>query len=252
MTNKLRYFIANWKMYGDLSSFKVLKNINFFLKNNKKRYHPKVIACVPTPLINSFSLKLKNSSIAIGAQNCHAYDGHGPYTGSISSLMLKKLGSKYIILGHSDNRREGETNKLLKKKLELSLSQKLKVIFCIGETLNEKNKKKTFIVLKKQLESVLSKKLNFDNIIFAYEPVWSIGTGKIPKTNELKKVIIFIKKFLRKKFRNADYSKVVYGGSVNSSNIYAFSSIDDIDGFLIGSASLSSKKFIDIIRKYYR
>ena len=252
MTNKLRYFIANWKMYGDLPSLKVLKDINFFLGKNKKTYRPKVVACVPNTLIKMFSIKMRGGRISIGAQNCHLYEGYGPHTGSISTLMLKNSGAKYIILGHSDNRQEGETNQQLKQKINLSLNQKMKVIFCIGETLKERKKNKTYNVLTNQLNNILNKNLNFNNIIFAYEPVWSIGTGKIPKLLELEKVIKFIKNFLRKKLKIAKYPKVIYGGSVNPDNVHIFSSINEIDGFLIGSASLSSKKFIDIIKNYYR
>ena len=136
--------------YGDGLSNVNLKKLLKFHKKNKKI----VTLTAVRPPARFGALKFKGSNVSIGAQNCHTYDGYGPYTGSISSLMLKKSGAEYIILGHSDNRKEGETNKQLKKKLELSLNQKLKVIFCIGETSKEKKNKKTFNVLKKQLESV--------------------------------------------------------------------------------------------------
>jgi len=166
--------------------------------------------------------------------------------------MLKKAGAKYIILGHSENRAEGETNYLIKKKIISALKQKLNIIYCIGETLKEKNKGKTFSILREQMKSSLEKKFNINKIIFAYEPVWSIGTNKIPKMNKLKKTIEFIKRDFKKNFKTKKTPKVLYGGSVNDKNIRLFSSISQIDGFLIGGASQSSKKFIDIIINYYK
>ena len=166
--------------------------------------------------------------------------------------MLKKSGAEYIILGHSENRLEGDTNQLIKKKITSALNQKLNIIFCIGETLAEKKRGKTFSVLKKQIINSLEKKFVLNKIILAYEPVWSIGTNKIPKVDELKKTIMFIKNMYKKKFRTKNFPKVLYGGSVNGGNIRIFSSILEIDGFLIGGASQSSKKFIDIVKNYYK
>ena len=196
--------------------------------------------------------KLTTKFISLGVQNCHHHQGDGPFTGSVSASMLKKAGAEYIILGHSENRSEGETNTLIKKKIASALNQKLKIIYCIGETLKEKNKGKTFFILRKQIKGSLEKKFNINTIIFAYEPVWSIGTNKIPKINELKNTIEFIKKYCKKSFKIKKSPKVLYGGSVNDKNIRLFSSISQIDGFLIGGASQSSKKFIDIIKNYYK
>ena len=165
--------------------------------------------------------------------------------------MLKKIGSEYIIIGHSENRKEGETDKMIKRKIAFSLKNKINIIFCIGETSSEKRKKQTFSVLRKQLKNSLEKKFDFNKILIAYEPVWSIGSNKIPKINELKKIIIFIKKECGKNF-NVKKLRVLYGGSVNPQNIRLFSLISNIDGFLIGGASQSAKKFIDIIKNYYK
>ena len=125
------------------------------------------------------------------------------------------------------------------------------MVFCIGENNKEKRNKKTFSVLKKQLIEVLDKKFNKNNIIVAYEPIWSIGTGKIPTKYELEKTTIYIKKVLKSIFRNKSPA-VLYGGSVDGGNVKIFKEIREIDGFLIGGASKSSKKFIDIIKNYYR
>ena len=162
------------------------------------------------------------------------------------------MGAKYIILGHSENRSEGENYKLIKKKIISATNQKLNVIFCIGENNNEKKKGKTFSILKKQIKKSLDKKLANSRIIIAYEPVWSIGTNKILKIDELRNTIKYIKKEFRKAFKTNKFPKVLYGGSVNPKNIKLFNSIKEIDGFLIGGASQSSKKFIDIIKNYYK
>ena len=248
MTNKLRYFVGNWKMFGDFGSFKIVHNINQFAYVYKKRLKKKIILCVPNTLINFFKKKLKSKFISLGVQNCHYHPGYGPFTGSVNASMLKKAGAEFIILGHSENRMEGETSQLIKKKIKSALSENLNVIFCIGETASEKKQGKTLSVLYNQLKNSIDKKFDLNKIIFAYEPVWSIGTGKTPQIRHLQKITMYIKHF----FKTKKYINVLYGGSVNDKNIQLFSTIYEIDGFLIGGASQSSKKFIDIIKNYYK
>tara|TARA_Y100000590_G_scaffold389155_1_gene463990 strand:+ start:29 stop:790 length:762 start_codon:yes stop_codon:yes gene_type:complete len=253
MTNKLKFFIGNWKMFGDFGDYKIIKRINFFANRSRKlRKKMKIILCVPNTLIYYFQKKIKSRFISLGVQNCHHYENYGPYTGSISASMLKKAGAKYVILGHSENRHEGDTNKIIKKKILSALNQKLYVIFCIGETFDEKKRKKTFNVLKKQIKNCIEKKFNSNRILIAYEPVWSIGSNKVPKVNELQIIINYIKSYYRNIFRTKKIPKILYGGSVNHKNIRSFSSISGLDGFLIGGASRSSKKFIDILINYYK
>ena len=252
MTNKLKNFIGNWKMFGDLESFKIVSKINQFSKKYNKSMKFKIVLCVPNTLIHYFNSKIKSKYISLGAQNCHQNEKYGSYTGSITSNMLRKVGSEYIILGHSENRAEGDTNESIRKKIDSALNSGLKIIFCIGETKKEKIKKKTFHVLEKQIRESLKNKINKNKILFAYEPIWSIGTNIVPTQIELEKNIIFIKKKILKVFKNNIKPTILYGGSVNPKNIGLFSDISDIDGFLIGGASQSSKKFIDIIKKYYK
>ena len=252
MTNKLKYFIGNWKMFGDFSSFKIIYKINQYIYKEKNFNKKKIVLCVPNTLIYFFQKKLKSKLISLGAQNCHYHETYGPFTGSVNASMLKKIGAEYIILGHSENRLEGETNQIIKKKIISAFNQKLNVIFCIGETYKEKSKGKTFSILRKQIKSSLNKKFIKNKIILAYEPVWSIGTNKIPKKSELQNTIKFIKKDFRKIFKTNKSPKVLYGGSVNHQSIGLLSSISEIDGFLIGSASQSAKKFIDIVKNYYK
>tara|TARA_Y100000589_G_scaffold302663_1_gene314404 strand:- start:87 stop:827 length:741 start_codon:yes stop_codon:yes gene_type:complete len=243
MTNKYIYFIANWKMFGDLRALNSLDKVIKFLKSNKKN-KLKIIYCPPNTLIRSFVKKLKKTKIEIGAQNCHHSYDYGAFTGQVNSIMLKNVGSKYIILGHSENRQLGETDNLINLKIKNAIKSGLKVIFCIGETLKQRKEKKTNQILKKQINKGLKSIKNKSKIMIAYEPVWSIGTGVIPKEAALTQTILFIKS----RFKNK-YPKILYGGSVNGNNIEKLKKIPNIDGFLIGGASQNSKKFIDIIKK---
>ena len=252
MTNKLKYFIGNWKMFGDFNSFKIIYKINQYAKKHKRLKKSKIVLCVPNILIDFFRKKLKNKIISIGAQNCFHEQGHGPFTGAVSAGMLKKMGTEYIILGHSENRAEGESPQLIKKKIVSALNQKLNIIFCVGEKYKDKKRGKTFSIIKSQIKNSIEKKFNKNKIILAYEPVWSIGSNRIPKTNDLKKVIQYIKKYCKKTFKTKNFPRVLYGGSVNKKNIKLLSKVSEIDGFLIGGASQSAKKFIDIIKNYYK
>ena len=244
MTNKYMYFIANWKMFGGINSLNSLDKVIKFLKSFKKKNLLKVIYCPPNTLINPMSNKLKNTKIYVGSQNCHENENFGPSTGSVNSKMLKSVGASYVIIGHSEVRQRGETNNLINKKIKVAIKSGLKIIFCVGETLKEKKGKLTKKVLSKQINLGLNKIKNKKGILIAYEPVWSIGSGRVPKPLELFQIINFIKK----KNKNI---KVLYGGSVNSKNIDQLNSINNIDGYLIGGASQDSKKFIDIIKKTY-
>ena len=139
MTNKYIYFIANWKMFGDSKTLKSLNNvINFVKKNKNKRF--KMIYCPPFTLISSMSAKLAKSAVQVGGQNCHHAKNYGAYTSSVNPKMLKDAGAEYVILGHSENRQNGEDDKLINLKVKNSIDEGLNIIFCIGETLKEKKK----------------------------------------------------------------------------------------------------------------
>ena len=249
MTNKYIYFVANWKMFGGLNSLKSLNKVINFSKNNKNNKF-KLIYCPPFTLINLFIKKLEKTKIFVGAQNCHEDIDFGPHTGSINSKMLKDLGSQYVILGHSENRANGENDNLINKKIKSALKNNLKIIFCFGETLSQRKKNLTSQIFKNQIENALKGVTQTNRILFAYEPIWSIGTGIILQNKELEKNVQFIKKFLLNNFKLKS-PKVLYGGSVNTQNINLFKKLNIIDGFLIGGASQNSNKFIDIVKKTF-
>ncbi|MDC0447549.1 triose-phosphate isomerase [Pelagibacteraceae bacterium] len=247
----MKYFIGNWKMFGMPKSINILNKINSFHSKDKNRNKYRVIVTPPYTLIESYAKYFKNKKISIGSQNCYQKEQFSSNTAAISPFMLRSVGAQYTLVGHSDNRGEGDTDLMLKDKVKYALKNNLKVVFCIGENKSEKKNKKTLSVLKRQLSKVLEKNFNKNNIIIAYEPIWSIGTGKIPTTIELKKTTVHIKKVLKNIFKK-NSPAVLYGGSVDGNNVEMFKEIKEIDGFLIGGASKSSKKFIDIIKNYYR
>ena len=247
MTNNKVYFFANWKMYGNKSSVNSINKVIALTKTKKFR-KAQIVYCPPYTLLKDFVSKTKNTRILTGAQNCHFKNDYGPHTGSINSKMIKNIGSKFVIIGHSENRIEGDTDKIINYKIKSALKAKLKVIFCIGETLSEKRKNRTNQVLKKQILKGLNSISNIKDIIISYEPVWSIGTGIIPKIKDLEIQIKKIKNIVKKKYRSKKFT-ILYGGPVNPKNVKSLSQIKDINGFLIGGASQNTKKFIDIIEK---
>ncbi len=247
----MRYFIGNWKMFGVPKSISILNKINSFYSKDKDRKKYCVIITPPYTLIETFAKYFKNKKIKIGAQNCYQKEQFSSNTAAVSPYMIRSVGAQYTLIGHSDNRAEGDTDLMLKDKVKFALKNKLKVIFCIGENKLQKKNNKTFTILKNQLTQVLDKTFNKNNIIVAYEPIWSIGTGKIPSAYDLLKTTAHIKKVLKNIFKKNSLP-VLYGGSVDENNVNMFAKIKEIDGFLIGGASKSSKKFIDIIKNYYR
>jgi len=253
MSNSVKYFVGNWKMFGNTRSFKIIDKIDqHFRKDKKNNRKYKVILAPPFTLLQDYSRRFQNKKVIISAQNCYHKDNYGAFTGQVSPYMIKKMGIRNIIIGHSENRSMGETNQILEKKFLLASKNNLKIIYCIGENSIEKRKKKTLAILKKQISSVIKKKHYLKKVIFAYEPVWSIGSGKVPSTSELKRIVITIKNFIKQNFKSNSQVKLLYGGSVDQKTIHNFKSIKELDGFLIGGASKSSKNFIDIIKNFYK
>ncbi|MFZ9292636.1 MAG: triose-phosphate isomerase [Candidatus Fonsibacter ubiquis] len=249
---KTIYFIGNWKMNGNYDSIKEIETVNNFLKKKSISKLKKIIFCPPSNLLMSFSKKINTKLLDYGAQDISRINlNNGPYTGQLSAKMIKESGANYVIVGHSEKRLLDEDYKTIKKKISIAIENKLKVIFCIGENLFQKKKNLSFKILKKQILNSIDKKINFDNLIIAYEPIWSIGTGIVPSNNYLDQIYTKLKKFLREKYK-VNSPILIYGGSVTPDNVVTLGENSLISGFLIGGASLKSKSFIEIIKNYFR
>jgi len=239
--NKGKLIVANWKMnFLYKNAFNFCKKI--LLK--KKLIKNKFVICPPTTLILQLSSKFKG--ITFGAQDCH-YEKLGAYTGDISALMLKDINCKHVIIGHSERRKYYfEDHIILKRKIESVINAGLIPIYCIGEDINIKRKDKTKNHLLRQLLNTLPKK-NKNKIIIAYEPIWSIGTGNTPTVNEIEDVNLYIKKIITKINLSYEKTSILYGGSVNKRNSLVFLDNKNIDGLLIGGASLNLNTFFSIL-----
>jgi len=231
--------VANWKM--NPNSQKEAEEIFLSLKEPiSKLKEIEVVVCPPylyLPILKNLSLP-----ISLGAQNVF-FEEKGAFTGEISVGMLRNFGVEYVIIGHSERRKYfGETNEIINKKIKKSLAAGLKVILCVGETAEEKEKNEKEYVLEKQLTIGLEGIENLDNINIAYEPVWAIGTGNNCGVEETEKSIDFISNFV-----NPD-TRILYGGSVTSENSGDYIKKAGADGLLVGGASLNSEEFIKIIK----
>ncbi len=232
-----KYIAANWKMNNDFSD--IAPFVKYIKKNAK--HEKNLIVCVPSTMIKTFADTAKKL-VETGAENCY-FEEKGAFTGEISANMVKSAGASYVIVGHSERRQIfGETNEMLNKKLVAALKAGLKVIFCIGETLEERSKYKS--VLKKEIVEGFAGITDFSNIVIAYEPVWAIGTGVVATTADIVKVHKYIKTLVKDTF-GADVA-VLYGGSVKPSNSKEILALEEVDGVLIGGASLKAEDYIAI------
>lgn len=240
---------GNWKMHNDLKeSVQLVSGIKQNLSDNE---NVDVIVCPPYTSLETVSALVKNSAIKLGAQNMH-FEDKGAFTGEISGNMLLGVGCEYVILGHSERRTLfGETNEIINKKLKKALEVGLKPIFCIGETLEERESNATFKVIEKQLTDGLAgfRESQLNDLIIAYEPVWAIGTGKTATPEQAQEVHDYIRKLIGKLFSsNLAQSLIIqYGGSVKPDNAKELLSQNDIDGALVGGACLKPDSFLSII-----
>jgi len=241
---------GNWKMNLNLQEGIALADeLTAALKADKPNCG--VIICTPFIHLASIAPRLDKAVIALGAENC-ADKEKGAFTGEVSAEMVKSTGADYVILGHSERRAYyGETAEILKEKVNLALKNGLKVIFCIGEVLEEREAGKQNEVVKAQLEGSLFD-LNADefaNIVLAYEPVWAIGTGKTATADQAEEMHAFIRKTIADKFgvKAAEDCTILYGGSCKPSNAKELFAKPDVDGGLIGGASLKAADFKGII-----
>lgn len=250
-TNMRKKIVAgNWKMNLNLQDgVKLAQNLNEVLKNNKPNCD--VVICTPFIHLASVYNEIDANVIGLGAENC-ADKASGAYTGEVSAEMVKSTGAQYVILGHSERRSYyQETAEILKEKTKLALANGLKVIFCIGEVLEERESGKQNEVVKAQLEGSLFEltQEEFANIILAYEPVWAIGTGKTATAEQAEDMHAFIRKTIENHFgaEAANNVSILYGGSCKPSNAKEIFSKENVDGGLIGGAALNVEDFKGII-----
>ncbi|WKX94035.1 hypothetical protein Q1695_011359 [Nippostrongylus brasiliensis] len=263
MTRK--FFVGgNWKMNGDKKS---IDGIVEFLNKSGGVDGVDVIVAPPALYISYVKEHIKNS-VKVSAQNCYKV-AKGAFTGEISPAMLKDLGIEWVILGHSERRHIfGETDALIAEKTVHALENHINVIFCIGEKLEEREGGKTKEVNFRQMQALVDKKVDWTNIVIAYEPVWAIGTGKTASPDQAQEVHLWIREFLKEKVSMqygiivhlwireflkekvsadcAEKTRIIYGGSVTAANCVELGKKPDIDGFLVGGASLKPE-FIQII-----
>lgn len=241
---------GNWKMNKTLQDGVALaKEINETLKADKPRCG--VVICTPFIHLASVAQVIDPEIVGLGAENC-ADKEKGAYTGEVSAEMVKSTGAQYVILGHSERRQYyHETPEILREKVKLALANGLKVIFCIGETLEEREANKQNEVVKAELDgSVYNLTADeWKSIILAYEPIWAIGTGKTATADQAEEMLAFIRSTVAEKYgaQVADDTTILYGGSCKPSNAKELFSKPDIDGGLIGGASLKSADFKGII-----
>jgi triosephosphate isomerase len=242
---------GNWKMNTVLSEGMELASAVNTLAENKTS---NAIVVIAPPFTHLAEVKKVLSVVKLSAQNC-ASEESGAYTGEVSAGMIKSLGAEYIIIGHSERRAYyHEDNATLAKKVNLTLSKGLKPIFCIGEVLPERNANKHFDVVKSQLaEGVFH--LNpseFANVVIAYEPVWAIGTGVTASPEQAQEMHKFIRAEISKKYgaQTADNTTILYGGSCKGSNAKELFANPDVDGGLIGGASLKAEEFLQIVNAF--
>lgn len=234
MENKL--IIANHKMNMDANK------LNDYLKDLAKINNKNVVIC-PTSIYIPYFLKKKYK---VGIQNTFIHNS-GAYTGEVSPYQARSLGVSYTILGHSERRSYfDENDTIINKKALEALNAGLKVVICIGETLEEKNMLRTDRVLKRQVINALRNIELIDDVIIAYEPIWAIGTGIVPTNKEISSTISYIKTIIDNLYPNNNV-KIIYGGSVNEKNIKELNKIKEVKGFLVGGASLNTKSLLKII-----
>jgi triosephosphate isomerase (TIM) len=245
---------GNWKM-----NFTIDEGIQFInelksLLNKKATYIPDIIIIPPFTHIYEFVKNFNGSLLKFGAQNLYEKE-KGAFTGEISANMIKSTGADYVIIGHSERRQYFfETNNQLAVKVQVALKNNLYPIYCCGETLEERNKNVHFDLIKDQIEIGLFQLSEADilKVIIAYEPVWAIGTGVVATADQAQEIHAYIRRLIRNKYGDdiSDQISILYGGSVKSSNAAELFMLPDVDGGLVGGASLIPNEFYEIIKAF--
>lgn len=239
---------ANWKMNKTIGeSLRYIKEFKDLVKDIVDK---EILICPPFTSLFAVSSEIKASNIKLGSQNIY-FEDKGAFTAEISAEMLKEIGCSYAIIGHSERRNIfNETNEVINKKIKQALKNSITPILCVGEKGEEREAGNTEKVVEMQLKECLDglDKENLD-IVIAYEPIWAIGTGKTATAEQAEEVHVFIRNLLEKMFDKefAEKTRILYGGSVKPENAQELMSMENIDGALVGGASLDAKKFFDII-----
>jgi triosephosphate isomerase len=241
---------GNWKMNMTYEEgLRFARSVDQYFRE-KPSVKAKVILCTPFIHLSGVSEILKDGLVALGAQNC-ASEASGAFTGEVSAYMIKSTGAEYVIIGHSERRTlYHEDDRLLNKKTVLALNSGLKVIFCCGEVKAEREEGNHFIIVRRQIEEGLFplQAVEMKNIIIAYEPVWAIGTGLTATPDQAQEMHQYIRGLVKEQYGSkiADELTILYGGSCKPSNAAEIFSKQDVDGGLIGGASLKKEDFIAI------
>ena len=239
---------GNWKMNNTMAAAEALVND---LKPLVKDAKAEVVLCVPYTAIQTVAKCVRGSNIKVGAENV-AWADKGAFTGEISAEMLKEAGAEYVIIGHSERRQMfGETDETVCARTTQAIKNGLKPIVCVGETLSERENNQTESVVKRQTEGAFKgfTAADLDNVIIAYEPVWAIGTGKTATSAQAQETISYIRGVLKSLYgaETAEKIRIQYGGSMNPANAKELMAQPDIDGGLIGGASLKAPDFSAVV-----
>jgi len=251
MTPGIRPLVAgNWKMNGTGESLTELRAIAAGLSSDLGRKLDALI-CVPATLLSRAAKTLEGEAVALGGQDCHQ-NSSGAHTGDISAEMLKEAGASHVIVGHSERRADHrESNEIVRCKAEAAWKAGLVAVICIGETAEERKAENTLEVIDALLAGSLPEGANAENTIVAYEPVWAIGTGKTPTVQDVRAVHAFMREKLAERFgTNGAHIRLLYGGSVKPSNAAELLGVADVDGALVGGASLKADDFLAICECY--
>ena len=241
---------GNWKL--NKTSLEAIDFVNLLKRDLHDINDVELVVCPPFTALSEVHDILNESNIALGAQDLY-WEDTGAFTGEVSAPMLKDVGVRYVIIGHSERRQFfGETNQTVNNKIKAALKWELTPIACIGETLQEREENKTFEVIKKQFNESLAglNKKDIEKIVIAYEPVWAIGTGKTATSLQAQEVQKLIRDLLSKAYGPsiANGVRIQYGGSVKPENIAELMAQEDIDGALVGGASLQHESFVKIVK----
>ena len=238
---------GNWKMHKTIAeALEFVSDIKDRVNNEKVE----AVICAPFTLLKDLKEATKGTSIKVGAQNMH-FEEKGAFTGEISPLMLKELDMDYVIIGHSERRQYfNETNETVNKKVLKALEVGIDPILCVGETLEEREAGNTKDVCKVQVEKALENvsKEDIAKVVIAYEPIWAIGTGKTATSEDANDVIAYIRQVVANLYKDlANEVRIQYGGSVKPSNVGEIMNQSDIDGALVGGASLEANDYIQLV-----